>query len=158
MKDHKFFMKIAYRQALNAYQNHEVPIGAILVDKEGNVVARGYNQVEKHGTQVDHAEILVLKKAARKIDDWRLDGMTLYVTLQPCMMCLGAIYLSRISKVVYGVVSPKYGFEIDIKKISGIYQNLHTTIQNINYIPSQELLQKFFEKKRRKYEVEQSRS
>lgn len=154
MKDHNFFMEFAYQQALKAYKNDEVPIGAILVDQEGNVVARGYNQVEKHTTQIDHAEILVLKKASKKIGDWRLEGMTLYVTVQPCMMCLGALYLSRVSKIVYGVVSPKYGFEVDIKKISGIYQNLHTVIQHINYIPSQKLLQKFFEKKRRSHEIE----
>lgn len=158
MKDHNFFMGVAYKEALRAYKNNEVPIGAIVVDQEGNVIARGYNQVEKHTTQVDHAEILALKKAANKIGDWRLEGMTLYVTVQPCMMCLGAIYLSRIWKVVYGVVSPKYGFEVDIKKISGIYQNLHTQIQHINYIPSQILLKKFFEKKRRSHEMEQSGS
>jgi len=158
MNEHNFFMGAAYQQALKAYQRNEVPIGAIIVDKEGNVIARGYNQVEKHVTQVDHAEMLVLKKAAKKIGDWRLDGMIMYVTVQPCMMCLGAIYLSRISKVVYGVVSPKYGFEVDMNKISGIYRNLHTILEHINYIPSQKLLQKFFEKKRRNYEVEQSGS
>lgn len=158
MQDYNFFMEVAYQQALKAYKNNEVPIGAIIVDKEGNVLARGYNQVEKNSTQIYHAEILALKKAAQKIGDWRLEGMTLYVTVQPCMMCLGAIYLSRISKVVYGVASPKYGFEVDIKKISGIYQNLHTVVQHINYMPSEKLLKKFFEKKRRKNEVEQSRS
>ncbi|MBI2344967.1 nucleoside deaminase [Candidatus Dependentiae bacterium] len=158
MEKHRFFMELAYQQALKAYQKDEVPIGAVLVDKDGNVIARGYNQVEKKITQVEHAEILALKKAAQKIGDWRLDGMTLYVTVQPCMMCLGAIYLSRISKVVYGVISPKYGFDIDVKKISGIYQNLHMKIEYIHYIQSEKLLQKFFEKKRRSHEIKQSRS
>jgi tRNA(adenine34) deaminase len=158
MEKHNFFMEAAFKQALKAYQKDEVPIGAILVDKNGEIIARGYNQVEKQITQIDHAEILVLKKAAKKIGDWRLDGMTLYVTVQPCMMCLGAIYLSRVSKVVYGVVSPKYGFDLDIKKMSGIYQNLHTTLQYIDYIPAKKLLQRFFEKKRRNHEVEQNGS
>jgi tRNA(adenine34) deaminase len=158
MEKHKFFMETAFQEALHAYQKDEVPIGAILVDKNGKIIARGYNQVEKHITQIDHAEILVLKKAAKKIGDWRLEGMTLYVTVQPCMMCLGAIYLSRVSKIVYGVISPKYGFEVDIKKMSGIYQNLHTTLLYINYIPAQKLLKRFFEKKRRNHEMEQNGS
>lgn len=155
MKDHNFFMELAYQQALKAYDCDEVPIGAVLVDKDGVVVARGYNQIEKHITQISHAEMLVVQKAAKKIGDWRLDGMTLYVTVQPCMMCLGAIYLSRVSKIVYGVKSPKYGFDIDIKNMSGIYRNLHTVSQHINYIPAQILLQRFFEKKRRNHEMEQ---
>lgn len=158
MEKHNFFMEAAYQEALKAYQKDEVPIGAILVDKNNKIVARGYNQVEKQITQIDHAEMLVLKKAAKKIGDWRLEGMTLYVTVQPCMMCLGAIYLSRVSKVVYGAVSPKYGFDLDIKKMNGIYQNLHTTLQHINYIPAKTLLQRFFEKKRRNHEMEQNGS
>ncbi len=156
MEKHNSFMQVAYQQALKAYQKDEVPIGAVLVDKQGTIIARGYNQVEKHRTQIDHAEIFVLKKASKKIKNWRLDGMTLYVTVQPCMMCLGAIYVSRVSKVIYGTLSPKYGFEIDIKNMNGIYQNLHTTMQNINYSPAQILLQRFFKKKRRNHELEQS--
>ncbi len=158
MEKHNFFMEAAFQEALKAYKKDEVPIGAILVDKNSKIIARGYNQVEKHITQIDHAEMLVLKKAAKKIGDWRLEGMTLYVTVQPCMMCLGAIYLSRVSKIVYGVISPKYGFEVDIKKIGGIYENLHTTLHHIDYIPAKKLLQRFFEKKRRNHEMEQNGS
>ena len=155
MKGDNFFMQLAYDQAMKAFNSHEVPIGAVLVDQEGNVIARGYNQVEKFQTQTAHAEISVIKKAAKKMDNWRFRGMTLYVTVQPCMMCMGAIYLSRIPKVVYGVISPKYGFEFNEKVELGIYKNLHTSVQCIDYTPAQRLLQKFFEKKRRNNENEQ---
>lgn len=151
-------MQKAYEQSVKAFNIQEVPIGAIIVDKEGNVVARAYNQVEKLQTQTVHAELVAIKKAAKKIKNWRLEGMTLYVTVQPCMMCLGAIYLSRISHVVYGIESPKYGFTCDIKKESGIYKNLHTLIQCIEYRPAQELLKKFFQQKRRRDENEKSGS
>jgi tRNA(adenine34) deaminase len=158
MKGDSFFMKAAYDQALKAFSAQEVPIGAVLVDQEGNIVARAYNQVEKIKTQTAHAEISVIKKAAKKINNWRLEGLTLYVTVQPCMMCMGAIYLSRISRVVYGVISPKYGFDLSDDLSLGIYKNLHTSIQCINYTPAQELLKKFFEKKRRIDENEPSRT
>ena len=156
MKDHNFFMGLAYKQACKAYEIDEVPIGAVIVDQAGNIVASGYNKVEKNSTQLDHAEMIVLKKASKKIGNWRLEGLTLYVTVQPCMMCLGAIYLSRVSFVIYGVKSFKYGFELDIKNISGIYQNLHTTVQYIDYSLAQKLLKSFF-KKRRNDEMEQGR-
>jgi len=151
-----FFMEIAYNQALKAFDVQEVPIGAVLVDHQGNIIAKAYNQVEKIKTQTAHAEISVIKKASKKINNWRLEGMTLYVTVQPCMMCIGAIYLSRVSRVVYGVVSPKYGFDLTPDLSLGIYKNLHTLIQCIDYRPAQELLQKFFKKKRRKNENKQN--
>ena len=158
MKGDNFFMQLAYAQALKAFKGKEVPIGAILVDRAGNVIARGHNQVEKFQTQVAHAEISVIKKATKKIENWRLEGSTLYVTVQPCMMCMGAIYLSRIFRVVYGVISPKYGFDFNSKSELGIYKNLHTFVQCIEYTPAQKLLQRFFEKKRRRNENKQSRA
>lgn len=150
MLDDLFFMDQAYAQAVKAYAINEVPIGAILVDEDGVIVARSYNQVEKKGTQGAHAEMLVLGKAAKKIGNWRLSSMTLYVTVQPCMMCLGALYLSRVRKVVYGVESPKYGVSMNEMVLEGIYQSLHTTAHCIHYEPAKSLLQLFFKKKRSK--------
>lgn len=148
MQQDLFFMKKAYQQALRAYAIDEVPIGAVLVDADGNIVARGYNQVEKKRSQLAHAEIIALHKAAKKIDAWRLSSMTLYVTVQPCLMCIGATYLSRVSRVVYAIDSIKYGVSQEqINKI-GIYQNLHTSIDSVHYEPAKKLLQLFFEKKR----------
>lgn len=142
-------MKAAYDQARHAYKLHEVPIGAVLVDKQGKIIARGYNQIEKKGTQLAHAEMQVLAKAAKKRKNWRLSGLTLYVSVQPCLMCLGALYLSRISRIVYGIESPKFGVSLHlIQSTSGIYKNLDMQFVCINYQKSKELLQLFFQKKR----------
>jgi len=155
MQNDLFFMDQAYAQALKAYAINEVPIGAVLVDGAGVVVARGYNQVEKKGTQLAHAEMIVLGKGAKKNGNWRLNSMTLYVTVQPCMMCLGALYLSRVTRIVYGVESPKYGVSSVSVDLVGIYQNLHTTMHGIHYEPAKLLLQLFFQKKRSKHEAQQ---
>lgn len=143
------FMKYAYQQALKAYKIDEVPIGAILVDHSGKIIAQGYNQIEKKGSQLAHAEIQVLAKAAKKMKNWRLSALTLYVTVQPCLMCLGALYLSRVSRVVYGVPSPKFGASLDLIAPSmGIYQNLDMKVECLNYLKSKDLLQLFFKRKR----------
>jgi tRNA(adenine34) deaminase len=144
-----FFMDAAYRQALKAKSHHEVPIGAVLVNNSGDIIARAYNQVEKKGSVLAHAELLVLAKAAKKMKTWRLSGATLYVTLQPCMMCLGALYLSRINRVVYGVESLKFGASLNLLEPNlKIYQNLDMKIECLNYTKSKNLLQLFFQKKR----------
>lgn len=148
MQKDLFFMEQAYKQALKAYAIDEVPIGAVLVDCNGVIVARGYNQVEKQGSQLAHAEMLALHKGSKKLGTWRLSSMTLYVTVQPCMMCIGSLYLSRVSRIVYGVSSMKYGVSVDQVKQIGIYQNLHTTMESVHYEPAKILLQLFFQKKR----------
>ncbi len=147
--DDLFFMNMAYMQACKAFNNDEVPIGAVLVDKAGNVLSRAYNQIEKKQTQLAHAEMQVLLKASKKIESWRLSNLVLYVTVQPCLMCLGALYLSRISRVVYGVSSPKFGASINLlEQKDGIYKHLDMKIECLQYQKSQELLKLFFQKKR----------
>jgi len=143
-----YFMNLAYEQARKAMAINEVPIGAVLVDKHGVVVARGYNQVEKKQTQLAHAEISVLQKVTKRNMNWRLSSVTLYVTLQPCLMCLGALYLSRVSRVVYGVPSTKYGIPLDQGIQLGIYKNLGTKIECMNYEKAKVILRLFFQKKR----------
>ncbi|MFA5998824.1 MAG: nucleoside deaminase [Candidatus Babeliales bacterium] len=143
-----YFMNLAYEQARKAMAINEVPIGAVLVDKNGVVLARGYNQVEKKQTQLAHAEISVLQKITKRNMNWRLSSVTLYVTLQPCLMCLGALYLSRVSRVVYGVPSTKYGIPLDQGIQLGIYKNLGTKIECMNYEKAKDILRLFFQKKR----------
>lgn len=143
-----FFMDQAYKQAQKAFKAQEIPIGAVLVSRDGHVLAQGYNQVEKKQNTVLHAEMIVIQKASKKLESWRLVGATLYVTVQPCLMCLGAIFLARIPRVVYGIESAKYGVFIDQVQKLGIYQNLHTVAQCIHYEPAKTLLQLFFRKKR----------
>ena len=102
------FMKLAIKQALKAQEKDEVPIGAVLV-KDGKVIARAYNKRESTQLATAHAEILAIEKASKKLKSWRLDGVELFVTLEPCPMCAGAIVNSRIKKVYFGASEEKSG-------------------------------------------------
>lgn len=154
MKSDQYFMDKAIEQALKAVQKDEVPIGAVLVDQDGVIIARGYNQSEHKKTQLAHAEMLVLQKASKKINNWRLVNTILYVTVQPCMMCLGALYLSRVSRVVYGAISPKFGMSFDKALTCGIYKNLSMKLEYMEYKKAKEVLRLFFEKKRSRMHVQ----
>ena len=102
------YMKMAITQAKKALKIDEVPIGCVIVH-DGKVIAREYNQRNKQGSTLAHAEILAIKKASKVLGDWRLEDCTLYVTLEPCQMCAGAIVQARISRVVIGCMNPKAG-------------------------------------------------
>lgn len=101
-------MKKALLQARVAYKKGEVPVGAVVV-KDGEIISRGYNLRESTNDPTAHAELLAMKKAAKKLNSWRLSGCTLYVTLEPCPMCTGLIINSRIDKVVFGAYDQKAG-------------------------------------------------
>ena len=107
-KDDHYWMGKAIAQARRAEAIGEVPIGAVLV-KDGEVLARGHNLRESRQDPAAHAELIAIRKAARKLSSWRLTGATLYVTLEPCTMCMGAIILSRLERVVFGSYDPKGG-------------------------------------------------
>lgn len=102
------FMRLALRQAEMAFDAKEVPIGCVIV-KEGKVIGKGYNQVESLKDATAHAEILAIGAASSAVENWRLSDCTLYVTLEPCPMCAGAILNSRISRVVYGSSDSRFG-------------------------------------------------
>ena len=102
------YMKEAIRQAKKAEALGEVPIGCV-IEYEGKLIGRGYNRRMADKTVLAHAEILAIKKACRKMGDWRLEGCTMYITLEPCPMCAGAIVQARISRVVIGSMNPKAG-------------------------------------------------
>ncbi|YCA11172.1 tRNA adenosine(34) deaminase TadA [Bacillus sp. AK128] len=102
------FMKLAIEEAKKAESIGEVPIGAVLV-KDGEVIASGYNLRESEQRSIAHAELLVIDQGCKELGSWRLEDTTLYVTLEPCPMCAGAIVLSRVSRVVYGAKDPKGG-------------------------------------------------
>ena len=107
MRDEKY-MKEALKQAKKAYALEETPIGCVIVH-EGKIIARGYNRRNTDKSPLAHAEISAIKKASKKLGDWRLEECTLYVTLEPCQMCAGAIIQSRIPRVVVGCMNPKAG-------------------------------------------------
>lgn len=103
-----YYMRLALSEARKAAVRGEVPVGAVLV-KEGQVLARGYNRSLSGSDPTAHAEIVALRKAARKVGNYRLPGSTLYVTVEPCPMCLGAIIQARVGRIVYGAEDPKAG-------------------------------------------------
>lgn len=102
------FMKAAIREAKKAYALEEVPIGCVIV-REEKIIARGYNRRNTDKNTLAHAELSAIKKASRKCGDWRLEDCTMYVTLEPCQMCAGAIVQSRMKKVVIAAMNPKAG-------------------------------------------------
>lgn len=108
MPDNEKYMKDALKQAKKAYHLQEVPIGCVIT-YQNKIIARGYNRRNTDKNTLAHAEITAIKKASKKMGDWRLEGCTIYVTLEPCQMCAGAIVQSRIDKVVIGSMNAKAG-------------------------------------------------
>lgn len=108
LTDQERYMKEAIRQAKKARALEEVPIGCVIVCN-GKIIARGYNRRNTDKNTLSHAELNAIKKASKKLGDWRLEGCTMYVTLEPCQMCAGALMQSRIDRVVIGSMNPKAG-------------------------------------------------
>ena len=108
LTDQERYMKEAIRQAKKARALEEVPIGCVIVCN-GQIIARGYNRRNTDKNTLSHAELNAIKKASKKLGDWRLEGCTMYVTLEPCQMCAGALMQSRIDRVVIGSMNPKAG-------------------------------------------------
>lgn len=151
--DDERFMLEALKQAWKAYQLGEVPVGAVLV-LEGRVIARGYNQVEMLRDATAHAEMLCLTSGATAFEDWRLLNTTLYCTMEPCAMCAGAMFLSRIKRLCFGAKDIRHG-------ACGSWVNLFEKAHPIHKIEitggilaeeSQEMLRSFFQKVRQKDE------
>ncbi|MBO4862806.1 MAG: tRNA adenosine(34) deaminase TadA [Eubacterium sp.] len=108
MSNDEKYMRQAIRLAKKASENGDVPIGCVIV-YEGKVIGRGYNRRNKDKSSLAHAEIMAIKKASKVMGDWRLEGCRMYVTLEPCQMCAGAIVQARIPEIVIGCMNPKAG-------------------------------------------------
>ena len=147
-EDDVYFMHKALQQARLAAQRREVPVGAVLV-AGSQVIARGYNQPIKNCDPTAHAEIVAMRKAARKIRNYRLEGMILYVTVEPCPMCLGAIIQARIKRLVYGTEDPKSGAVVSRLKFDPQKANHRLKISaGICQLECGQLLKDFFQEKR----------
>ena len=146
----EYYMKLALEQAQAAFQQDEVPVGAVIV-REGTILAAAHNQREQLNDPTAHAEMIAITQASAALQSWRLQGCVLYVTLEPCPMCAGAILQSRIEKVVYGAEDPKAG------AVKSLYQLLEDTRWNhITQVvggvlkePCGSILTEFFAEKRR---------
>ena len=139
------FMIEALKEAKKAYKKNEVPIGAVIV-KNDKIIARAYNKKEKSNIATQHAEILAIDKACRKVKNWRLNDCTIYVTVEPCIMCCGAIIQSRIKKIVYGISNKNYG---GVESIATVLDKTNISIEKgIMQNECLAILKKFFNKKR----------
>jgi tRNA(adenine34) deaminase len=149
-KNHEYFMAIALREARKAAQSGEVPVGAVFV-KDGNIIARGYNTLIKTLDPTAHAEIIALRKAAKNIKNYRLNGCSVYVTLEPCPMCAMALVHARIEKLIFGAMDPKTGACGSVFNIAH-NKNLNHRIRITSGVRAQEcssLLRSFFKTHRR---------
>ncbi len=145
MNEHEHFMKEALKQAKKAYKKLEVPVGAVIV-KNGKIIARAYNQKETKFDTTKHAEILAIQKASKKLNSWRLLDCDLYVTLEPCPMCAGAIIQSRIKNVYYGAQDEKTGAVGSVLNLFDDYKFNHKPKFTKGVLESEckNLLQDFF--------------
>ena len=119
--DHELYMKEAYKLAEKAYRLEETPIGCVIV-RDGRIIGKGYNRRNKKKNSLAHAEVMAIAQACKKVGDWRLEDCTLYVTLEPCPMCAGAIVQARLPLVVIGARNPKAGCAgsvIDLFNVGG---------------------------------------
>ena len=147
--DDEYYMRIALRQAERAAEDGEVPIGAVAV-KDGNIIGRTYNQVELLKDATAHAEILVITQAEAAIQNWRLDGVTIYVTKEPCAMCAGAMVNARVDRVVFGLPDPRSGAAgsaLDVTGFPGMLHNVETT-SGVLEDECRAVIQKFFKQVR----------
>ena len=124
MTEQEKYMREAIRQAKKAWALDEVPIGCVIVF-DGKIIARGYNRRNTDRNTLSHAELNAIKKASKKLGDWRLEGCTMYVTLEPCQMCAGAIVQARIDEVVIGSMNPKAGCAGSVLNLLDITQFNH---------------------------------
>ena len=144
-------MRAALKQAQKAAALFETPIGCVIV-KDGAVIARGYNRRNTDGSTLAHAELAAIRKACRKTGDWRLEGCTMYVTLEPCQMCAGALVQSRIDEVVIGARNPKAGCAgsvLNLLQVPAFNHQVKIT-DGILEEECRDLLQEFFRELRQK--------
>lgn len=145
------FMKEALKEASKSYKKEEIPVGAVIV-KDNKIIAKAHNLKETKHDCTNHAEILAIKKACKKLNSWRLTGCTMYVTLEPCSMCTGALILSRIDKVVIGTMDEKTGACGSVLNLSKDYKFNHVLGIETGILENEckTMIQQFFKELRNK--------
>ena len=149
--EQEYYMELALNEAKKAYKIEEIPVGAIIV-KEGKVISRAYNQKETKNNPIAHAEILAIERASKKLGRWRLDDCDLYVTLEPCPMCAGAIIQARLKNLYIGTMDPKSGACGSVLDLSKDFPFNHkvNTIVGIKKLECEKILKDFFKQLRNK--------
>lgn len=155
-RDEKY-MKAAIREAKKAYALEEVPIGCVIVQND-KIIARGYNRRNTDKNTLAHAEMSAIKKASKKTGDWRLEDCTMYVTLEPCQMCAGAIVQSRLGKVVIGSMNPKAGCAGSVINLLQMKQFNHQVEMEVGVLEEEcsTMLSRFFQELREKKKLAKS--
>ncbi|MEW6186616.1 MAG: tRNA adenosine(34) deaminase TadA [Thermodesulfobacteriota bacterium] len=150
--DLEHWMALAHKEAEKAFREEEVPIGAVLIAPGGEMLAKDHNRTRQLHDPTAHAEILVLRKAARVLANFRLPGTTLLVTIEPCLMCAGAVLQARVERVVFGAADPKAGALGTLYDVSNDQRLNHRfeVVAGIRETECRALLQKFFKVKRDK--------
>lgn len=143
MIGHEYFMRMALKEAKEAYKKGEIPVGAVIVS-EGVILAKGHNQTEALDDVTAHAEMIAITSAANAIGSKYLRNCTLYVTLEPCVMCAGALYWAQIGRVVYGAADPKRGYS----RVGNLLHPKTEVIGGVLQAEAETLLQEFFRKLR----------
>ena len=145
----KDYMLLALEEAKKAYLEDEVPIGAVIV-RDGEVLGIGYNKKEGLQDATAHAEIMALRAAMEKQGAWRLTGATIYVTIEPCVMCIGALIQARVERLVFGAPDPKFGAVVSLHKLADDERHNHRLSYTGGVLEdeSRELMQSFFKAKR----------
>lgn len=145
------FMKSALKEAEKSYDKEEIPVGAVIV-KDGKIIARGHNLKETKNDTTNHAEIIAIRKASKKLKSWRLTGCTMYVTLEPCTMCAGALIQARLDKVVIGTMDEKTGACGSVLNVLEDYKFNHKVEieKGVMEKECKAILQKFFKELRDK--------
>lgn len=142
-------MQEALVSADEARSHNEVPIGALVVDSSGDIIGRAFNKVESMHSQAYHAEVTALSEAGKARNTWRLEGCWLYVTLEPCSMCMALARLSRIEGIVFGATSPIFGYRLDNTVGYQLYKDdTIVIIEGIRSKESADLLRAFFKERR----------
>ncbi len=151
--DDERYMREALKEAIKAFQANEVPVGAVIV-KDGQIIARGYNQVELLKDATAHSEMLAITAAENVVENWRLKGCTLYCTLEPCAMCAGAMFLSRLDALVWGAPDVRLGANGSWVDLFSSKHPLHTIQVRSGCLETwcQQPLKLFFQKRRKENE------
>lgn len=148
-KDDAYFMREALKLAEKAASENEVPVGCVIVHN-GKIIAKSYNKRRQTNDVLGHAEIIAIKKAAKKLNTWILEESTIYITLEPCLMCSGAIMQARIKKVVYATCEPKFGCAGSIIDVFNIDKFNHhpEIVANVLEEEAKKIMKDFFKKLR----------
>jgi tRNA(adenine34) deaminase len=154
-KSKTYYMKEAIKEAKKAYNIGEVPVGCVIV-KDEEIIARSHNLRETTQNSTMHAEIIAINEACKKLNSWRLNDCDIYVTLEPCAMCTGALILSRINKVVFGASDPKFGSIVSLVKLLDVEKYNHKVDYESGVLEADcvNLLKQFFQSLRQEKKID----